>query len=386
MFLIDQPYVSDFLIDTIKKYNFQVIATKVAKELITDDGINWIAEKAAATALKNNPQLRLYTNSENALAWVEQHLGSSKLANKIKILKDKVAFRTLIQELFPAFYFQKLTLEEVHQLTAEELPFPFVIKPAVGFFSIGVHIVKHEQDWENARNELQPEKLKSIFPTSVLNTSTFIIEAFIEGEEYAIDYYHDHEGKVVILNVLHHLFSSGTDTSDRVYSTSKAIIEQHRSELELLLNKIGQQLNLKNFPAHAEVRINQQGQIVPIEINPLRFGGWCTTGDLLGVALGFNAYQCFFDNQQPDWATIFKGKTDKKYSIIILNNSSGIEPSKISTFNYVALAEDFEHTVITRQLDIRQFPVFGFLFTETSPENEQELVEILTSDLKKYIA
>jgi hypothetical protein len=36
----------------------------------------------------------------------------------------------------------------------------------------------------------------------------------------------------VLLNVLHHLFSSGTDTSDRVYSTSKAIIEKYK----LILN------------------------------------------------------------------------------------------------------------------------------------------------------
>jgi hypothetical protein len=70
------------------------------------------------------------------------------------------------------------------------------------------------------KSELQPDKLKSIFPENVLNTSNFIIEEFIRGEEYAIDYYYDNNGDAVLLNVLHHPFS-GTDTSDRVYSTSK---------------------------------------------------------------------------------------------------------------------------------------------------------------------
>jgi hypothetical protein len=32
-----------------------------------------------------------------------------------------------------------------------------------------------------AKSELQPDKLKSIFPENVLNTSNFIIEEFIRG-------------------------------------------------------------------------------------------------------------------------------------------------------------------------------------------------------------
>jgi hypothetical protein len=48
----------------------------------------------------------------------------------------------------------------------------------------------------------------NIFPENVLNTSNFIIEEFIRGEEYAIDYYYDNNGDAVLLNVLHHLFSS----------------------------------------------------------------------------------------------------------------------------------------------------------------------------------
>jgi hypothetical protein len=52
-------------------------------------------------------------------------------------------------------------------------------------------------------------------------------------------------GDAVLLNVLHHLFSSGTDTSDRVYSTSKAIIEKYKIDLEYFLSKIGKELHLK---------------------------------------------------------------------------------------------------------------------------------------------
>lgn len=385
MFLIDKPFASDFLIDTIRDYNFKIIATKNAKELIDDDSLNWIDEKEALSFIKKNPQTPIYSNSENALAWIEKHRGESELAQQIKSFKDKVKFRELIKNLFPNFYFKKLKLEAIHKLSPQEISFPFVIKPSVGFFSIGVHIVKNEEDWENAKKELNAEKLKSIYPENVLNTTHFIIEDFINGEEFAIDYYHDHNGNVVLLNILHHLFSSGNDTSDRVYTTSKEIIEKHTLKIEDFLNSIGKQLHLKNFPAHAEVRIDENGKIVPIEINPLRFGGWCTTGDLLGITLGFNAYKCFYENKKPNWNSIFKGKENKKLSIIVLDNNSGIEASKILKFDYTALAKDFENPVLIRQLDIHKYPVFGFVFAETSLLNQKELNDILSADLRKYI-
>ena len=385
MFLIDKPFVSDFLIKTIKDNNYKIIATKVAKELIKDDSLAWIAEEEAIALLKNNPEISLYSNSENALAWIDQYYGESELSSQLQVLKNKVKFRELIKELFPDFYFKQISIEEIQRLSDDEIRFPFVIKPAVGFFSIGVHIVENEKDWIKAKSELQPDKLKSIFPENVLNTSNFIIEEFIRGEEYAIDYYYDNNGDAVLLNVLHHLFSSGTDTSDRVYSTSKAIIEKYKIDLEYFLSKIGKELHLKNFPAHAEVRIDENGKIIPLEVNPLRFGGFCTTADLLGVTLGFNEYKCFCENKKPDWDTIFKGKENKTFSVIVLDNNSGIIPSDILGFNYSGLAKDFEKPIVIRELDINKYPVFGFAFIESAASNKKELNDILTSDLRKYI-
>jgi hypothetical protein len=64
----------------------------------------------------------------------------------------------------------------------------------------------------------------------------------------------------------------------------------------------------------------------PIEVNPLRFGGFCTTLTLW-VTLGFNEYKCFCENKKPDWDTIFKGKEIKYlvslFWIIIRNNPFG---------------------------------------------------------------
>jgi hypothetical protein len=244
----------------------------------------------------------------------------------------------------------------------------------------------NRSQWESAVRELNAEKLRTIYPRNVLDTSTFVIEQYIEGEEYAIDCYFNHEGEAVILNILHHKFLSGTDTSDRVYTTSKEIVLNYVERFTGFLQVIGHEAGLKNFPAHVELRVNNQGVIVPIEINPLRFGGWCTTADLLGIATGCSPYEYFLENRIPDWEKVFEGRSRMKYSIVVLNNNTGYLPDEIARFDYGMLSRDFQNPLLIREMDVKKYSVFGFVFAETAPGHEDELDQILASDLRKYIA
>jgi hypothetical protein len=385
MILIDNPYISDFLLKTIKENNFEIIATKEAKSLINDDSVNWISENDAKNKLLISPNPLVYTNSENSLTWIFNNLKETNLPEQIGLFKDKLKFRELTKAMFPDFLFKKIKIEDIQTLDITELKLPFFIKPSLGFFSIGVHVVRTRSDWYAAQKELNYDNLKSIYPKEVMDASTFIIEEYIEGEEFAIDAYFNNDGKVVILNILHHMFSSSTDVSDRVYSTSQSIISKYKESVKEFLKTIGEKADLKNFPVHVEVRIDEKGVIKPIEINPQRFGGWCTTGDLSWYAFKFNSYQYFIQNKEPNWDEIFKTMKDKIYSIILLNNNSGFIPSEISHFDFDMLKQDLENIVVIRKLDFNKYPAFGILFIETSKGNERELKEILNSDLTKYI-
>ena len=385
MFLLDYPFVSDFLIRTIKEKNYPVVATREARALIPDRDLRWIAEKDASRIIKANPDLPLYTNSENALNWLETYAGSSQHVLHAQLFKDKARFRELIRERYPGFFFRTIKLEEIPSLDPESLTFPFVIKPAVGFFSIGVHVVYNKTDLEQVKKELTIKNLASVYPRNVLDISTFIIEEYIEGEEFALDCYFTGTGELVILNILHHKFSSGTDTSDRVYTTSKDIVLQHLGIFERFLQDIGREAGLRNFPAHVELRLDASGKVNPIEINPMRFGGWCTTADLLGIATGTSPYEIYFQSSLPDWDKVFEQRENLSYSIVILNNNSGYEPDEIKGFDYELLEQDFENPLVIRKMDVKKYGVFGFLFVETSPGNEGQLERILVSDLREYI-
>ncbi|HKI79128.1 MAG TPA: ATP-grasp domain-containing protein [Ignavibacteriaceae bacterium] len=387
MILIDKPYVSDFLRQTIKENNLEIISTPAARELIADDSLNWITEEKAKSIYEKNPATRVYTNSENSISWIERNFNSSNLPEQIDIFKDKIKFRELIKDSYPDYFFKGVKFEDLAGLDLKKIKFPVIVKPAVGFFSIGVHKVDNPGEWNGVLTKIEDEikRLNGLYPKEVIDISDFILEECIEGEEYAIDCYFNKNGDPVILNIFHHIFSSDSDVSDRVYSTSEEIINRHKNGIREFLSEIGLKTNLKNFPAHIEVRIDKKGKLIPIEVNPLRFGGWCTTGDFSWYAYGFNSYEYFLDNKKPDWNEIFRTRKDKKYSLIVLDNISGIKESEIEYFDYDQLLKDFEKPLNIRKVDINKYHIFGFLFIETTAGKDEGLNRILTSTLIEYI-
>ena len=387
MFFVDKPFVSDFFKETVRDHGIPIVGTEVSRTLDLYPGTRITTEaEAINTVLEPGEQL-IYTTSENALGWIIKNLAFSVLVEKIDLFKNKVAFRELTRSLAPDFFFQEVCFEDLINLPHPAKDLPLVIKPATGFMSEGVYKVKDAGDWDQTIKKIltDGEKSKSHYPPEVVNASSLIIEECIQGEEFALDAYFDANGEAVILNILKHTFSSADDVGDRVYTSSKEIIEENLLEFTEFSTRIGQLAGVKYFPAHIELRRNPDGTLIPIEINPLRFGGWCTTADLTYHAYGFNPYVYFYSQLKPDWEEILTNKAGKLYSIIILDNSTGIDPTKIISFEYQKLLADFENPLELRKFDFTEYPVFGFLFAETSIENEVELEKILVSDLKEYI-
>jgi len=388
MILIDKPYVSDFLKETLVKTQIQVVKTLEATELLSGSEVNFISEKEAIRLIREGRNtIPVHTNSENAIEWIEKNLDFSILPKQNELFKNKVKFRELIQTLYPSFFFKSIALAEIEELNVDNLPFPFIIKPAVGFFSFGVHKVEKKEDWIETLSQIKKdnEAQKGIYPEIVLNTTDFIIEECIEGDEFAVDCYFNEEGKVVVLNILHHLFSTGKDVNDRVYISSKDIIESNLANVEKFLQSVGELAELKNYPLHAEIRINAEKQITPIEINPIRFGGWCTTADLTAFAYNVNSYEYYQKAIKPNWSKIFEGKENKLYSLVVLDNNTGYEINDIKSFNYSKLKQNFNKILHTREVDFQKFLVFGFLFLETEKTNKIELENILHSNLREFI-
>ncbi len=386
MLILDKPYVSNILIETIKKNKLPVLENEYSRLYSNEIGDFLLAEEAFISKYQASKNPKLYTASENSIGWIFANAEFSDLAEKINLFKNKIQFRALTSPMYSDFYFKEVKIADLEHVSFKELPVPFIIKPATGFFSMGVYKVDSETEWEQTKKDILIEmrKLRNLYPNEVLNPDSFIIEECIEGEEFAFDAYYDEFGNPVLLNAFKHYFASENDVSDRVYYTSKRIIEEYASIFTNFLSEIGALTKVKNFPVHVEVRIDRDGKPVPIEINALRFGGWCTTADMTSHAFGFNPYEYFLKGQKPDWKSILSKTNDSLYSIIVLDNSTGQDGKMIKAFDYDLLCSDFENVLELRKVDYTEYPVFGFLFVKIKPESFEEIERISASDLREY--
>lgn len=383
MIILDKPYISELLEETVLKNGYSVLKNKEVEDMNLSPDINYWDEEFALEQIKNQNDFLLYSNSENSLNWIFQNLGDTNLAQNINLFKDKIKFRKLLTKIYPDFFFKAVDIQELDELDVSQIKTPFIIKPAVGFLSIGVYPVYNKNDWSLVLSSLKSDmlKYKGLFPLEVMDSSKFIIEELIEGEEFAVDAYFDNNGEPVILNIFNHPFVSENDVSDRVYLTSKNILNKYVNKFENLLNNVGNLIDLKNFPMHIELRVKDEN-ISVIEINPMRFAGWCAA-DLAYYAYGINVYEYYLNQQKPDWDKIIAQSDDSIFYITFAELPPTINKHDIKDVDYEGFLKNIKSPVEIRKINYKEYPLFVIVIAKT-PEY-QEIQNILTIDLKKYI-
>ena len=381
MFVLNNPFISDFLKNFIIKNKYPVLDNEVTRDLFKGYK-NLLNDNDFIEKIKQNPDFKLYTNSEDSIEWIFKNLNFSKLPSKINLFKDKIKFRNMIKSIYPDFYFKEISLDDIGFVDEKTLKYPLILKPAIGFLSFGVYPIQNEKEFQNIRKKLKDDikKFKGIFPIEVVDTSKFIMEEMIEGEEYAVDVYFGLDGKPVILNIFKHPFFDENDVSDRVYFTSKEVVKNNLKRFTDLFEKIGKLADLKNFTAHIELRANGE-KVIPIEVNPMRFTGWCIT-DLANFAYGINPYEFYMNEIKPDWENILKNTDDSLYYFICAEVPNNIDKSKIKNVNYEKFLSKLDNVIDLRKQDFKTKPLFAIVFGKTNSYNK--IKEILSMDLKEF--
>ncbi len=388
MIIIDKPYVSDHVVQTILKNKFMVLRNHVSESIFNIYPELLLNEDEAVKMFRADPEQRIYTISENSIEWVVKNIGFTELPEKIDLFKNKTRFRNMTREIYPHLFYREVAADGLKNINVEDLPLPVILKPAVGFFSMGVNKINSAEDWQNVVGTIasELERFGDIYPDEVLDINSFIIEEYIKGDEYAIDAYFNKDGEPVILGIFKHVFSSNDDVGDRLYMTSKDIVLENLNHFTGFMKKIGALADLKNFPLHTEVRVNKSGEIVPIEINPLRFGAWCTTADATWFSYQMNPYEYYFSDSVPDWEKILNGRDGITYSMIVLDNTTGLRTETIDNFDHEKLLGHFNSIMEFREIDHRKYNVFGFIYTRTDAKTRSELDWVLHSDLTEFIS
>lgn len=386
MFILEEPYVSDLLATTVAELGLPVLDTPMAKRRLFGPPAVPLSADDVFAAAASRRGARLYSNSENAIGWIAEHLAQSDLPRMIGLFKDKVAFRELVADLYPDYRYFGLPLSGLRTFDPSSLRAPFIVKPAVGFFSMGVHVVESAEAWPAVVVEIEREvqALDSIYPDQVLGLDRFVVEEVIEGEEFAIDAYFDADGTPLLVDVYAHLFVSADDVSDRVYLTSAETVERLGPPAMELLAEVGRRARLADFPVHAELRIDGAGHVAPIEVNPMRFGAWCAT-DLAHFAYGVNPYRCYLLGERPDWARIAAETAGRTTALIVSDLPSSLDLATIDSVDYERFAARFSRVLELRPTDFKRYPVFAFTFVDVPSHDVSELHAVLGADLREYL-
>lgn len=329
-------------------------------------------------------QSLILTSSENALAFLQEAIPHDDRVLKARLFKDKVAFRRSMAKLYPEFYFKETTVAELPRLDPTTLRFPLVVKPAAGISSIGVQRVERAADWPAAIEFLTKDlaTYAQNYAGVVVDAHKVIVEEWIPGIELAVDCYFDAKAEPVILNVMEHMFRDAADTSDLVYYTRRSLVRRHYQAIHDFLVKLGDLFDLKRFPMHLELRLTPHGQLLPIEVNPLRFAGLGTT-EIAEYAYAINVYKHFFRETRPDWERILGEPDDSVYTFLCTDVPTSAYQSPTLRIDDRALFKSFGEVLEYRMLDEVESSTFAVIFLRADDLEENR--RLLATDIGRYL-
>jgi len=327
------------------------------------------------------PTDKICLTSECCLNSIITRISNQSMLNMIEIFKDKHLFRQLVSNLYPSMLFSKVNISEIPNLVLENGR-DYVIKPIKGYFGSGVRIINTETDLFLTKDSIIHElnSRSHLFSNEIVSTQDFILEDYIDGEEYAIDMYYDAQGIPVILNIYHHIIPHNLLYKDSLYYSNMSV---HNSIFNLayaFFEKLGAYLKISSFPLHGEFKLGSKG-FVPIEINPLRFG---SDGlyDLSFHSYGINQFVAFAHDQRVFWSNIWNNVNSSKYYIFFFAyNGLGFNHT-IHQHDVDSLMKSFNNIIGTILFSNREYIGHRVIYSE---ENSFErLKELANIDFEKF--
>lgn len=334
----------------------------------------------AASQLRFGPTDRVCVSSESSLDLVMSRSDDAITKSAIATMKNKFLFRQALAPLFPSYFYRTVELRDLDRVVLPK-GMPCVLKPMKGFFAQGIRFIDETSDLAALREGLRTELGDSqrLFSEQVITTQKFVIEQQLFGEEYAADFYFDERGEPVILNIMHHPHHADFTYMHTLYHTSFEIFERLHGKLMEFLRQLNVALGIRNFQVHAEF-ILQEGRLIPVEFNPLRFGGF-GLADLTWFAFGINPWEAFFGGQKPNMLEVFRSlRTSEHFGWVMAYNGKGIDVAT-SVPNHDRMKQQLGTILHYKKVDHREQPVSALAYVR---DDFAHLRQILEYDFNQY--
>ncbi len=311
-------------------------------------------------------------DSEAAIELVTSRIDYPAKHQAVKLLKDKYAFRQMLRDMYPQYQYQLVKASEIQGLQIDQKS---IIKPVKGVFGTAVKIINSDTDLTRLSEKLQSELLKnkSVFTEGVLSQEDFIIEQYIEGEEYAVDMFYNSVGDTCITNIYHHPIPANRCYLHIIYYASKAVFDRIYTKAKSFFAALNKILNVTNLAIHGEFKLDGE-ELVPIELNSLRFGGM-GLGNMVFHSLGVNPYLYFLNDVEPNWQLLWHDKEQDIFTFFIAYNGVNVDLANHKP-NYSLLEQQFTQILFKQYFDYQHQLVFGIYCLKESSQNLPKLLEI----------
>jgi len=301
---------------------------------------------------------KIFSSLEDSHEFLKETFPKNKNVKQLDLLKNKYLFRETVKKIYPDYEY-KLYTEDTTLFVGDLNNRPKVMKPVSGIASKGVKVLKDLPKGSDVR-------------ISATKESPILVEDYIDGIELAVDGFYDSSGLPVVLNIMQHDFISDKDVSDTLYYTNFMLVEKHISKIVDLLHSLNLYFDLESFPFHLEVRVDKNGNYIPIEINPFRFSGYGTC-EIVDYAYGINPYKILNEDYRPDWSKIgntLPAKTKlNNFGFVTIETELEIDHQKASSM----FSELLEYRLINMPNSNIKAIIF---FKENNKEKLKDLLKI----------
>jgi hypothetical protein len=297
-------------------------------------------------------------------------------ANAIKALKDKFVFRTMLSKIYPNYHFEFVSAQDIQNISILKKS---VIKPIKGCFGTGVRVIEPNIDFKQLSLDIAAELHKNgnIFSDSVLSKENFILEQYIDGEEYAVDMFYNAKGEPCIVNIYYHPMPKNKAYLHMIYYSSKVVFDKIYEKAKAFFTELNKILGVTNFAMHSEFKLDDQ-DLLPIEINSMRFGGM-GLGNLVFHALKVNPYSYFQQDTEPNWQKIWAENPEAIFTFFIAYNSANKSIADYKP-NREKLKTQFTQVLLEQNFDYQKQLAFAIYCLKETETNIEKLLKIEFDD------
>jgi hypothetical protein len=309
--------------------------------------------------------------SETSIELIANRIDSNR-KNAIRILKDKYEFRKILSKIYPYYQCIQIKADDIPNL---KIKTKSVLKPVKGCFGTGVRIIDQDSNLSEVSVELQSELTKngSIFSDSVLSMDDFIVEQFIDGEEYAVDMFYNASGEPCIVNIYHHPMPTNKAYLHMIYYSSKEVFDRLYEKAKTFFIELNKILNVTNFVIHSEFKLDKEN-LLPIEMNSMRFGGM-GLGNLVFHSLNINPYTYFLNDVEPNWQKIWDENREHIFAFFIAYNATN-KPTTEFKPNREKLKQQFTKVLLERDFNYQKQLTFAIYCLKETESNIEKLLAI----------